>query len=48
MTEANHIFMRSKLPWVQLPEDARAVEVYYDPKVEWPAESRERYRALLG
>ena len=43
-----HIFTRSKLPWVQLPEDARAVEVYYDPKVEWPAESRERYRALMG
>ncbi len=25
-----HIFTRSKLPWVRLPEGVRAVSVYYD------------------
>ena len=40
-----HIFTRSKLPWVTLPEDVPAVEVYYDSKALWPAESLERLRA---
>ena len=43
-----HIFIRSKLPWIRLPESARAFEVYYDMKEEWPAESLERRRAILG
>jgi hypothetical protein len=43
-----HIFTRSKLPWIRLPEGARAFEVYYDMKAEWPAESLERRRAILG
>jgi hypothetical protein len=43
-----HIFTRSKLPWVRLPEGARAFEVYYDMKKEWPAESLARREALLG
>lgn len=43
-----HIFTRSKLPWVRLPEGARAFEVYYDMKVEWPPESLARRRAALG
>lgn len=43
-----HIFTRSKLPWVRLPEDARAFEVYYDMQTEWPAESLARREALLG
>ena len=42
-----HIFIRSKLPWVTLPEDVPAVEVYYDSKALWPAESLERLRAAL-
>jgi hypothetical protein len=42
-----HIFTRSKLPWVTLPEDVPAVEVYYDSKALWPAESLERLRAVL-
>ena len=42
-----HIFTRSKLPWVTLPEDVPAVEVYYDSKALWPAESLERLRAAL-
>lgn len=43
-----HIFTRSKLPWVGLPEGARTFEVYYDMKQEWPTESLERRRAILG
>ena len=43
-----HIFTRSKLPWVVLPEGARAFDVYYDLKKEWPAESLARREALLG
>jgi hypothetical protein len=42
-----HIFTRSKLPWVMLPEDVPAVEVYYDSKALWPAESLERLRAVM-
>jgi hypothetical protein len=43
-----HIFTRSKLPWVGLPKDVPAVEVYYDMQALWPAASLERRRALLG
>jgi len=43
-----HIFTRSKLPWVRLPEGARVFEVYYDMQKEWPAESLARREALLG
>jgi hypothetical protein len=43
-----HIFTRSKLPWVRLPEGARAFEIYYDLQKEWPADSLARRRAVLG
>jgi hypothetical protein len=43
-----HIYTRSKLPWVALPEGARAVETYYDSKSVWPAESLERRARLFG
>jgi hypothetical protein len=43
-----HIYVRSKLPWVRLPEGARAFEAYYDMEKEWPAESLARRAALLG
>jgi hypothetical protein len=43
-----HIYTRSRLPWVRLPEGVPAVEAYYDSKALWPAESLERRRALLG
>lgn len=40
-----HIFTRSKLPWVQLPKDARVFKSTYPiPKV-WSAESLKRLRA---
>ena len=41
-----HIFTRSKLPWVVLPADVPAFEVYYDTKALWPAASLGRRRAL--
>lgn len=40
-----HIFTRSKVPWVRLPEGARAFDVFYDMKAEWPAESLARREA---
>lgn len=43
-----HIFTRSKLDWVRLPEGARAFEEYYDMEKEWPAESLVRAKAVLG
>jgi hypothetical protein len=43
-----HIFTRSKVPWVGLPPDARAFDVYYSTKAEWPAESLARREAALS
>ena len=43
-----HIFTKSKLPWVTLPESVPAVEVYYDRKKMWPAESNERVDAIFA
>ena len=43
-----HIFTRSKLPWVVLPAEVPAFEVFYDMKSLWPAASLERRRAILG
>jgi hypothetical protein len=41
-----HIFTRSKLPWVALPEGVPSFDVYYETEALWPAESLERVRAL--
>ena len=41
-----HIFTRSKLDWVALPEEVPAFDVFYDVKELWPAESLERLEAL--
>jgi hypothetical protein len=43
-----HIFTRSKLPWVRLPDDMPAFDIYYNMKALWPAESLKRREALLG
>jgi hypothetical protein len=43
-----HVFTRSKLPWVVLPEGAAAFEVYYNPKALWPAEAQARYKAAMA
>ena len=43
-----HIFTRSKLPWVTLPESVPAFDVYYDTKKLWPAASLERLDAIVA
>ncbi len=43
-----HIYTRSKLPWVRLPERAPAFEAYYDSKQLWPAESLARRAAVFS
>ena len=43
-----HIFTSTKLPWVELPEGARAVPEYYPAKDVWPAAGLERRARLLG
>jgi hypothetical protein len=43
-----HIFTRSKLPWVSLPEEVPAFNVYYDTKKLWPAASLQRLEVLWG
>lgn len=40
-----HIYTRSKLPWVVLPDSVPAFSTYYDPKELWPAASLERLAA---
>lgn len=42
-----HIFTRSKVPWLTLPDAAPAFEVYYDSKLLWPAASLERLEAIM-
>ena len=39
-----HIFTRSKLPWVRLPEGATAFETAYQIDKVWPEASKERAR----
>jgi hypothetical protein len=43
-----HIFTRSKLPWVTLPDDTPAFDVYYDTRALWPDASLERLDAILA
>jgi hypothetical protein len=42
-----HIYTRSKVPWVALPEGVPAFEAYYDSRKLWPPESLERRRVIL-
>ena len=41
-----HIFTRSKVPWLRLPEGVPAFESFYKLGEVWPAPSRERLRLL--
>ena len=41
-----HIFTKSKVGWLTLPEGVPAFEVYYDTKALWPAASLERLAAI--
>ena len=40
-----HIFTRSKVPWVVLPADQPAFEIYYDMQALWPADALARREA---
>jgi len=40
-----HIFTRTKLPWIELPAGARAVESIYKLDDVWPADKLARLRA---
>ncbi len=42
-----HIFTKSKVPWLTLPEAVPAFDVYYDTKKLWPAASLERLEAIM-
>jgi hypothetical protein len=41
-----HIFTRSKVDWVSLPESVPAFPVYYETEKLWPTESLERLAVL--
>ena len=41
-----HIYTRSKLPWVTLPDGVPAFRSYYDPEKVWPPSSLQRLAAL--
>lgn len=41
-----HIYTRSKLGWLALPESVPAFEEYYDTEAVWPVASLERLAAL--
>jgi hypothetical protein len=43
-----HIFTRSKVGWVILPEGTPRFDVYYDSKKLWPPESLRRLSAALA
>jgi len=43
-----HIFTRSKLSWVTLPDSAPTFDVYYDMNALWPAASLERLDAIMA
>src|SRR5262245_40300192 len=46
LTPDVHIFTKSKVPWVELPEGVPAFEVFYDMQELWPAASLERVEAM--
>jgi hypothetical protein len=42
-----HIFTKSKVDWVVLPESAPSFDVFYDMNELWPATSLERVEAIM-
>jgi len=43
-----HIFTRSKVPWLDLPPDAKAFAAFYRIAEVWPPESLERWKAATA
>ncbi|MEZ5936372.1 MAG: GFA family protein [Alphaproteobacteria bacterium] len=42
-----HIFVRSKLAWVVIPDDQKAFDVFYELQEEWPPDMLARREAAL-
>ena len=42
-----HMYTRSKLSWVRLPDGVPSFDEYYDAKTLWPPSSLERLDALM-
>jgi len=43
-----HIFTRSKVPWLELPQGAQVFDAYYKTDEVWPPESLARWRQLFA
>jgi hypothetical protein len=43
-----HIFTRSKLPWLKLPQEVRAFDSIYTIDEVWSTESKERLRRCMA
>jgi hypothetical protein len=43
-----HIYTRSKVPWLTLPDSVPSFEEYYDTKTLWPPASLERLKSALA
>jgi hypothetical protein len=43
-----HVYTRSKVGWVTLPEGTPAFQAYYDSNKLWPADSLRRREAVLS
>jgi hypothetical protein len=43
-----HIYTSTKLPWLTLPDGARAVPEFYSPAEVWPPESLARWRKAVA
>ncbi|HEX5454608.1 MAG TPA: GFA family protein [Stellaceae bacterium] len=43
-----HIFTRSKVPWLDLPQDARVFPAFYKRDEVWPPESLARWKEVAG
>ena len=43
-----HIYTKSKLPWIELPDSTPAFDVYYDRTTIWPPPSTERIEAIIA
>ena len=41
-----HIYTKSKLSWVVIPEGAKQMDEFYDVQEHWPEESFQRFMAL--
>lgn len=43
-----HIFTRSKVPWLELPEGARSFDAFYKIGEVWPPASLERWQRVVA